>query len=69
MRKNIFILLTVVIVITAIIFDVYLIVDVLKSIINNTKTTLQLVFEILTILIGIPLCSKILIYIASWILE
>ena len=38
MKQFIFLLLTAVIVITAVIFDIYLIIDVVKSIINDTKT-------------------------------
>ena len=63
MKQLIFILLTLVIVITAVILDIYLIIDVVKSIINDTKTIWQLTFEIFTILIVVPLCSKGLIYI------
>lgn len=69
MKQLTFIVLTVVIVIAAVILDVYLIVDAVKSIINNTKTTLQLTFEILTILIVVPLCSKLLILLVFWIMK
>lgn len=69
MKQLIFILLTLVIVITAVILDIYLIIDVVKSIINDTKTIWQLTFEIFTILIVVPLCSKGLIYILFWILK
>lgn len=69
MKQLIFILFTLVIVITAVILDIYLIIDVVKSIINDTKTIWQLTFEIFTILIVVPLCSKGLIYILFWILK
>lgn len=69
MRNPIFLLVTAVIVIAAVILDIYLIVDVIKSIINDTKTTLQLTFEILIILVVVPLCSKVLILLVFWILN
>lgn len=69
MKQFIFLLLTAIIVIVAIIFDIYLIIDVIKSIINDTNTTLQLTLEIFTILIVVPLCSRVLIYIVFWILK
>ena len=69
MKIPIFLLLSIVIAIAAVILDVYLIVDVVKSIINDTKTTLQLTFEILIILVVVPLCSKVLILLVFWILN
>nr|DAE86579.1 MAG TPA: hypothetical protein [Caudoviricetes sp.] len=69
MKQFIFLLLTTIIVIIAVIFDIYLIIDVVKSIINDTKTTLQLTFEIFSILIVVPLCTRILIYVIYWILR
>nr|DAK47312.1 MAG TPA: hypothetical protein [Caudoviricetes sp.] len=69
MKQLTFIVLTLVIVITAVILDIYLIIDVVKSIINDTKTTLQLTFEIFSILIVVPLCARILIYVIYWILR
>lgn len=69
MKQLTFMVLTLVIVITAVILDIYLIIDVVKSIINDTKTTLQLTFEIFTILIVVPLCTIILIYVIYWILR
>lgn len=69
MKQFIFLLLTAVIAITAVIFDIYLIIDVVKSIINDTKTTLQLTLEILVILVVVPLCSKVLILLVFWILN
>ena len=69
MKSPIFLLLSIVIAIAAVILDVYLIVDVVKSIINDTKTTLQLTFEILIILVVVPLCSKVLILLVFWILN
>ena len=61
------IILSVIIAILAIIFDIYLVVDVIKSIIDDTKTTLQLTFEILVILIGVPLCYQLIILVIFWI--
>jgi hypothetical protein len=61
--------ITAIIAIVAVIFDIYLIIDVVKSIINDTKTTLHLTFEILSILIVVPLCTRILIYVIYWILR
>lgn len=69
MKQFIFLLLTAVIVITAVILDIYLIIDVVKSIINDTKTIWQLTLEILTILIVVPLCSKVLILLVFWIVN
>lgn len=69
MKQFIFLLLTAIVVITAVILDIYLIIDVVKSIINDTKTTLQLTLQILTILIAVPLCSKVLILLVFWILK
>lgn len=70
MKSPIFLLLlSIVIAIAAVILDVYLIVNVVKSIINDTKTTLQLTFEILIILVVVPLCSKVLILLVFWILN
>lgn len=69
MKSPIFLLLAIIITIAAVILDVYLIVDVVKSIINDTKTTLQLTFEILIILVVVPLCSQILILLVFWILN
>lgn len=69
MKQLTFIVLTLVIVITAVILDIYLIINVVKSIINDTKTTLQLTFEIFSILIVVPLCARILIYVIYWILR
>ena len=69
MKQLIFIVLTLVIVITAVILDIYLIIDVVKSIINDTKTIWQLTLEIFTILIVVPLCTRILIYVIYWILR
>lgn len=69
MKSPIFLLLAIIIAIAAVILDVYLIVDVVKSIINDTKTTLQLTFEILIILVVVPLCSQILILLVFWILN
>lgn len=63
------VILSVIIAILAVILDIYLIIDVVKSIINDTKTTLQLTFEIFSILILVPLCSKTLIYIVHWIIK
>ena len=64
-----FLLIYAVIVISAVIFDIYLIIDVVKSIINDTKTTFQLTLEIFSILIVVPLCARILIYVIYWILR
>lgn len=61
------VILSVIIAILAVILDIYLIIDVVKSIINDTKTTLQLTFEILVILIGVPLCSQLIILVIFWI--
>ena len=69
MKQFIFLLLTAVIVIVAVIFDIYLIIDVVKSIINDTKTTWQLTLEIFAIVIVVPLCSRVLIYIVYWIIK
>lgn len=69
MKQLVFMLLTAIIAIVAVILDIYLIIDVVKSIINDTKTTLQLTFEILSILIVVPLCARILIYVIYWILR
>ena len=69
MKQLIFMLLTAIIAIVAVIFDIYLIIDVVKSIINDTKTTLQLTFEIVSILIVVPLGARVLIYILYWILK
>lgn len=69
MKQLVFMLLTAIIAIVAVIFDIYLIIDVVKSIINDTKTTLQLTFEIFSILIVVPLGSRVLIYILYWILK
>ena len=69
MKQLTFMIITAIIAIVAVIFDIYLIIDVVKSIINDTKTTLQLTFEIFSILILVPLCSKILIYIVHWIIK
>ena len=69
MKQLTFIILTAVIVITAVILDIYLIIGVVKSIINDTKTTLQLTLEILVILVVVPLCSKVLILFVFWILK
>lgn len=69
MKQLTFIVLTLVIVITAVILDIYLIIDVVKSIINDTKTIWQLTLEIFTILIVVPLCTRILIYVIYWILR
>lgn len=69
MKQLTFIVLTLVIVITAVILDIYLIIDVVKSIINDTKTILQLTLEIFIILIVVPLCTRILIYVIYWILR
>lgn len=69
MKQFIFLLLTAVIVIIAVILDIYLIIDVVKSIINDANTTLQLTFEIFSILIVVPLCTRILIYVIYWILR
>lgn len=69
MKQFIFLLLTAIVVITAVIFDIYLIIDVVKSIINDTKTIWQLTLEILTILIVVPLCSKVLILLVFWIVN
>lgn len=69
MKQLVFMLLTAIIAIVAVIFDIYLIIDVVKSIINDTKTTLQLTFEIFSILIVVPLGARVLIYILYWILK
>lgn len=69
MKSPIFLLLSIVISIAAVILDIYLIIDVVRSIINDTKTTLQLTFEILIILVVVPLCSKVLILLIFWILN
>lgn len=69
MKSPIFLLITIVIAIAAVILDVYLIVDAVKYIINDTKTTLQLTLEILKILIVVPLCTGVLIYIVYWIIK
>jgi hypothetical protein len=69
MKQLTFILLTIIMVIVAVIFDIYLIINVVKSIINDTKTTLHLTFEIFSILIVVPLCARILIYVIYWILK
>lgn len=69
MKQLTFIVLTLVILITAVILNIYLIINVVKSIINDTKTTLQLTFEIFPILIVVPLCAIILIYVIYWILR
>ena len=69
MKQLTFIVLTLVIVITAVILDIYLIIDVVKSIINDTKTIWQLTLEIFSILIVVPLCTRILIYVIYWILR
>lgn len=69
MKQLTFIVLTLVIVITAVILDIYLIIDVVRSIINDTKTNLQLTFEILIILVVVPLCSEVLILLIFWILN
>ena len=69
MKQFIFLLLATIIVIIAIVFNIYLIIDVIKSIINDTKTTLQLTTEIFTILIVVPLCSKVLILLVFWIFK
>nr|DAF03243.1 MAG TPA: hypothetical protein [Caudoviricetes sp.] len=69
MKQLIFMVITAIIAIVAVIFDIYLIIDVVKSIINDTKTTLHLTFEILSILIVVPLCTRILIYVIYWILR
>ena len=61
------VILSVIIAILAVIFDIYLVVDVVKSIINDTKTTLQLTLEICTILIVVPLCSQLIILVIFWI--
>ena len=68
MKQFIFLLLTALIVIIAVIFDIYLIIDV-ESIINDTKTTWQLTLEIFAIVIGVPLCSRVLIYIVYGVLK
>jgi hypothetical protein len=62
-----FLLIYAVIVISAVIFDIYLVVDVVRSIINGTKTTLQLTFEIFAIFIAVPLISKSMYYVLLWI--
>lgn len=69
MKQLTFIVLTFIIVIIAVILDIYLIIDVIKSIVNDTSTIWQLTLEIFTILIVVPLCSKGLIYILFWILK
>ena len=69
MKQFLFLILTALIVIIAVIFDIYLIIDVVKSIINDTKTTWQLTLEIFAIVIGVPLCSRVLIYIVYLILK
>lgn len=69
MKQFIFLLLTALIVIIAVIFDIYLIIDVVKSIINDTKTTGQLTLEIFAIVIAVPLCSRVLIYIVYGFLK
>lgn len=69
MKLLTFIILTAIIAIAAVIFDIYLIIDVVKSIINDTNTTLQLTFEIFSILIVVPLCARVLIYILFWFLN
>ena len=69
MKQFIFLLLTAIVVITAVILDIYLIIDVVKSIINDTKTIWQLTLEIFTILIVVPLCSKVLILLVFWIVN
>lgn len=69
MKQLTFIVLTLVIVITAVILDIYLIIGVVKSIINDTKTTWQLTLEIFTILIVVSLYTGILIYVIYWILR
>lgn len=62
-----FIIIYAIIVILAAIFEIYLCVDVITSIINGTKTTLQLTIDICAILIGIPLCTGLLYYVLMWI--
>ena len=62
-----FIIIYAIIVILATVFEIYLCVDVITSIINGTKTTLQLTIDICTILIGIPLCTGLLYYVLMWI--
>lgn len=69
MKQFIFLLLTALIVIISVIFDIYLIIDVVKSIINDTKATWQLTLEIFAIVICVPLCSRVLIYIVYLILK
>lgn len=69
MKQFVFLLLSLVIAVAAVILDIYLIIDVVKSIINDTKTTLQLTLEICTILIIVPLCTRVLVYILFWILK
>ena len=56
-------LLYVIIVILTIIFEIYLCIDVVVSIIDRTKTILELTIEICVILIGVPLFTKILYYV------
>lgn len=62
-----FIIIYAIIVILAAIFEIYLCVDVITSIINGTKTTLQLTIDICAILIVIPLCTGLLYYVLMWI--
>ena len=69
MKQLTFMILTAIVVITAVILDIYLIIDVVKSIINDTKTIWQLTLEIATILIVVPLFSKVLILLVFWIVN
>ena len=57
-----------IIVISAVILDVYLCVDVILSVIDRTKTAFQLTMQIFAILVAVPLSVYVLGLIVLWII-
>ena len=61
--NSIMLLLYAIIVIVAVVFSIYLVVDAVVSLINGTGTALSITMEIAGAVIGVPICTRLLYYI------
>lgn len=61
--NSLMLLLYAIIVIVAVVFSIYLVVDAVVSVINGTGTAFSITMEIAGAVIGVPICTRLLYYI------